>query len=213
MKKLILVLIIMSCYSCNAQQKKNESNCNRNSWAKWIENELPETICVQKGEMIYSLFNEFDFNSDGLQDIAIKIGKKERKNGDVRKLSVYKKVNDSIYTKFKTLNNIYPIWFNDYDSSVKLKDPKLNKIKEYYEMGNPLRKLTLEKSKITLNLKGDSVTEYILTFIFSKEKQDWLLSNYIEFDLNNNTKRPYLTERLNTSISDFTYLEFLNGEY
>ena len=104
------------------------------------------------------------------------------------------------------------MWFNDYDSSVKLEDPKLNQIKEYYEMGNPLRNITLEKDKIILNLKGDSVTEYILTYSFSKENQDWLLSNYIEFDLNSNTKKPYLTEKLNTSISNFTYLEFLNGE-
>ena len=80
-------------------------------------------------------------------------------------------------------------------------------------MGNPLRSINLEGNKIILNLKGDSVTEYILTYTFSKENQDWILSNYMEFDLNKNIKRFYPNDRLNTTISDFSYLDFLNGEY
>jgi len=45
------------------------------------------------------------------------------------------------------------------------------------------------------------------------DKQDWFLSSYLEYDTFEDTKSPYPNEKLNTSISDFSYLEFLNGEY
>ena len=211
MKKLILVLTVIICCSCNAQQKK-DSVCYKNSRG-FIENKLPNDICVKKDEMIYSLFNKFDFNNDGLTDVAIEKGNKNLKDGNQTDLVIYEKINDSTYTKFRALNNVYPIWFDVYDSSVKLDDSALNDIKEYYEMGDPLRVIELVENKIILNLKGDAVTDYILTFTYLKEKKDWILSKYIEFDLNNNVKKPYSNDRLNTSISDFSYLEFLNGEY
>jgi len=213
MKEIILVLITMICYSCNAQQKKSNTECYQNSWAKWIENELPETICVQKDEMIYHLFNKFDFNSDGLLDVAIEKGGNKLTDGMQTELVMYQQINDSTYTKYRTLDNVYPLWFDDYDSPVKLDDSALNDIKEYYEMGDPLRRIELVENKIILNLKGDAVTDYILTFTYSKEKKDWILSNYIEFDLHNNIKTPYPSDKIGTSISEFSFIEYLNGEY
>lgn len=212
MKKQILALTIMICCSCKAQQKKQDTICYQKARG-FIENRLPNDICIEKDELIYTLFDKFDFNSDGLQDIAVKIGKKKRKNGDSRKFSIYQKVNDSTYTKFRVLNNIYPLWFEDYRSSVKLEDPNLNALKQQYEMGNPLQQVKLIENKIVLNLNADVGYKYVLTFTFSSEKQDWLLTEYLEYDTFNDTKTPYPNEKLNTSISEFSYFGFLNGEY
>ncbi|RIV68908.1 hypothetical protein [Flagellimonas aequoris] len=213
MKKMILMLIIFFCCSCNAQQKKAVKECYKTSWAKWIENELPESICVSKNEMIYHLFDEFDFNNDGLIDVAIKLGNKDRKNGDLRKLCIYQKVNDSTFTKFREFDNIYPLWFEDYHPDVKVNDPKLDSIKEYYEMGDPLKDIDLVDNKIMLVLKEDAVTECLITFTYSNEKKDWLLTTYVEYNFHNNTKNPYPTDKIGTSISEFSYIKYLNGEY
>ena len=129
MKKIFLGLIAITCYSCIAQHKKANNVCNQNSSAKWIENELPETICIEKDEMIYNLFNEFDFNNDELFDIAIEKGSEKLRDGEQVELVFFKKINDSTFTKFRTFKNIYPVWFNEYDSSDKLEDSTLNEIK------------------------------------------------------------------------------------
>ena len=210
LKKIVNGIIIICC-ACNAQQKNNEK-CLKTSWAKWIESKLPESICVQENEMIYYLTDNFDYNKDGLNDIAIKVGKRERKNGDVRKLVIYQKVNDSVFTKFRELDNVYPLWFEDYSPHIKVNEPELDSIKEYYE-GSPLRWVKLVDNRIVLTLNGDVVTEYILTYTYSNEKEDWFLTDYIEYDLHNNVKKTYPSDKTGTSISEFSYIKFLNGEF
>lgn len=144
--------------------------------------------------------------------MAIEKGGDELVNGMQTKLVVYQKVNDSTFTEFRELDNVYPLWFEDYHPHIKVNDPQLDSIKEYYE-GNPLKWINLMENKIELTLNGDAVTEYILTYTFSKEKEDWLLTDYVEYDLNNNEKKPYPSDMIGTSISQFSYIKFMNGEY
>jgi hypothetical protein len=210
--KFVILGILFASISCRAQEKPSNNECYKNTWAKWIKNELPQSICVGENEMIYYLTDDFDFDKDGLNDIAIKIGKKERKNGDVRKLFIYQKINDSTFTKFRELDNVYPLWFEDYDPSVKVGDSKIDAVKEYYE-GNPLRWIELVDNKIKLTLNGDVVTEYILTYTYFGSKEDWILTDYVEYDLHNNVKKPFLSDKIGTSISEFSYIKFLNGEF
>ncbi|GAB4514894.1 MAG: hypothetical protein Tsb004_23410 [Allomuricauda sp.] len=210
--KFITIGVFIACFSCNAQENQTSKYCYQNVWAKWIENELPESICIKEDEMIYGLFKKFDFNIDGMQDLAIEKGGDELVNGLQTELVVYQKVNDSTFIKFRELDNVYPLWFEDYDPSVKIGDPKIDTVKEYYE-GNPLRRIELVDNIIVLNLNGDVVTEYILTYTYSNEKEDWFLTDYVEYDLHNNVKKPYPSDNIGTSISEFSYVEFMNGEY
>jgi len=211
--KIISATILIICYSCNAQQKKIEKECYKTSWAKWIENELPESICVQKENMIYHLFKDFDFNQDGLKDLAIERGKKKLIEGMKTYLVIYKKVNDSTYVKFKTLDNIYPLWFSSYETTSNLKDSILNNPKQSYEMGNPLQEIEMLDNRIIMNLNADVGYKYILIFTFSKERNDWVLSEYLEYDVYMDIKTPYPNNKIGSSISDFSYEKFINGEY
>jgi len=209
--KMIVNGIIIFCCACNAQQKEQDIICYQKSKG-FIKNRLPDDICIGKGELIYTLFDRFDFNIDGLQDLAIEKGDEELVNGLQTELVIYQKVNDSTFAKFRELDNVYPLWFEDYRPHIKVNEPELDSIKEYYE-GNPLRWIELVDNKIVLTLNGDVVTEYILTYTYSNEKEDWLLTDYIEYILHNNEKKPYPTDKIGTSISEFSYLKFLNGEY
>jgi len=209
--KPIIIGTIMICITCNAQQKEMDTICYQKSKG-FIKNRLPGDICIGKGELIYTLFDKFDFNSDGLQDLAIEKGGNKLVNGMQTVLIVYQKVNDSRYTKFKEFGNVYPLWFENYHPHVKVNDPQLDAIKEYYE-GNPLRWIELVDNKIVLTLNGDVVTEYILTYTYSNEKKDWLLTDYVEYNLHNNVKKPFPSDKTGTSISEFSYLKFMNGEY
>lgn len=210
--KFITIGVFIACFFCNAQVNQTNKYCYQNVWAKWIENELPESICIKEDEMIYGLFKKFDFNIDGIQDLAIEKGGDELVNGLQTELVVYQKVNDSTFIKFRELDNVYPLWFEDYDPSVKIGDPKIDTVKEYYER-NPLRRIELVYNTIVLNLNGDAVTEYILTYTYSNEIKDWFLTDYIEYDLYNNEKKHYPSDKIGTSISEFSYLKFMNGEY
>lgn len=209
--KMIVNGIIIFCCACNAQQKEQDSICYQRSKG-FIQNRLPDDVCIDKGELIYTLFDRFDFNIDGLQDLAIEKGNEELVNGLQTELVIYQKVNDSAFTKFRELDNVYPLWFEDYSPHIKVNEPELDSIKEYYE-GNPLRRIELVNNRIVLNLNGDAVTECILTFTYSNEKEDWFLTDYVEYDLHNNEKKPYPSDKIGTSISEFSYLKFLNGEY
>jgi len=77
----------------------------------------------------------------------------------------------------------------------------------------PAGGIELVDNKIVLTLNGDAVTEYILTYTYSNEKEDWLLTDYIEYDLHNNVKKPFPSDKIGTSISEFSYLKFMNREY
>jgi len=124
--KLITIGILIAVRSCMAQEQKINEDCYKTSWAKWIESKLPESICIQKENMIYHLFKDFDFNQDGLKDVAIERGEKELIEGMKTYLVIYQKVNDSAYVRFKTLDNVYPLWFSSYEPTIKLKDSILN---------------------------------------------------------------------------------------
>ncbi|UNY99055.1 hypothetical protein MQE36_01595 [Zhouia spongiae] len=206
----IMAILAVFCYKCNAQVR--DTTCYKKAKG-FIENKLPDGICIKKHELIYDFFDNIDFNNDRISDVAIEVGNDGLKNGDQTILVVYRSINDTTYSKFKELDNVYPIWFDNYSRNIELEDPKLNAIKEKYEGRNPLRKLEMVNNRIILNLKYDVGYEYIYEFTFNNEKQDWLLSKYIIWDLNENIKSEEDNGYLNTSVSEFNYFKFITGEY
>jgi len=210
--KLYLMLVLI-CFSCSVKKTATvNSHCYRNSYG-FLEDNLPLDICIEKNKVIYNLFDKFDFNGDGLLDIALEIGDNSLINGMQTELVIYKKNFDNTYTKFRSLNNVYPIWFANYEPTIKLKNEELNTIKQHYKMGNPLNELEVLDNKIVLNLNADVGYKYSLMFTYDANINDWLLSDYIMFDIFNDTKKTYQSNKYNTSIKEFSYFNFIDGLY
>lgn len=202
------------CFSCQSQKAILQLDCNRDTWAKWIRKKLPNSICVEQDKMVYNLYDDFDYNSDAMKDVAIEIGRKKLSTDNINTLVFYKQLKDSTFVKYKELNNIYPTWFSNYSLSAEEKDTKFNVTKELYGGNNPLIGLELKQDLIILNLIGDAVTEYYLTFKYSLDNHDWFLIKYKELDKTSNIRLPYTnTNKLNTSITKFNYKDFFYGLY
>lgn len=216
MIKLRFIFVALFFYGCvtkNIAEKKQEEKtkpikCYKQA-SGFLEQQLPKDVCIGKNEKIYAFYNKFDFNFDGLQDIAIEKGPRELKNGDLTQLVIYEQNALENYTIFKTLDNIFPHWFSDYNPSNITNDVKLDSIKKIYIMGNPLDELLIKENKIIFKLNADVGFKYVVTYVFDIEKRDWILKEYTEYDLYNKEKKT-INKWFNLSISKFSYFEYLN---
>ena len=158
-----LLLLSFIYFQCYAQQ----DSCYQQSWTKRIAKKLPASVCIDKEEIIYQFFSDFDFNQDGLSDIAIKVGKKKKSNGDTLKLKIFKQLVDSTFVEFMQLNNIFPIYFEKYSLDYNVQDKGLLKIKDRYQETYPLEHLKLEDNYISIRMIADATATFHLLYTYN----------------------------------------------
>ena len=208
--KINLLLLVLSLHvSCMAQQ----ADCNKKSWTKKIRKALPSDICLSDSTMAYLLFSDFDYQSDHLNDIAIKVGNERIKDGDTVILEIYAQQSDSTFTKSKILDNIYPIYFKNYSLDYEIESSGLLKLKNRYQGFNPLEEMELKGSNFILRMLSDATTSFILTYKYSSNKKDWLLDKFELYDHYSEEVTEKTTSRIGSEIGKFNYFDYLEGRF
>jgi hypothetical protein len=209
MKISALLLLSFICFHCCAQQ----DSCYQNSWTKRIAKKLPANVCINKEETIYQFFSDFDFNKDGLSDIAIKAGKSKKSNGDTLKLTIFRQLIDSTFVEFMQLDNIFPIYFEKYSLDYNIQDEGLLKTKNRYQEAYPLEHLKLEDNYISIRMIADATASFHLLYTYSTPEKDWLLTEFSIVNEEIDTVINHDTFRLGTSILDFSYFDYIEGNF
>ena len=206
LSSLLLLLISFQCY---AQQ----DSCYQQSWTKRIAKKVPANICIGEDEVIYQLFSGFDFNQDGRSDIAIKVGNEEKTNGDTTVLIIFEQQFDSTFVGFMSLNNVFPIYFEKYSLDYVIQNEKLLKIKNRYQETYPLERIEIDNEDIHIYMVADATAVFHLVYSYNTSDKDWLLSKLLVDDEETNDVTDYETFRIGTSINDFNYFHYIEGDF
>ncbi|MFL5730172.1 MAG: hypothetical protein ACJ75J_11860 [Cytophagaceae bacterium] len=191
--------------------------CNREVKIKKYEKILIKEVCIPTGYIIYYIDTDartIDIDGDGLQDFIFDWAKKERAEGDTNFITAFRMNQDSTFSFLKTFKNILPLDLDSYDQPSQ--NSHYSKVwSECYGRTYPLKYLEFKNGIITLNITTEAISGLILEYKYSKEKNNWILKNIIEYVDNPQKGRiiePYPMPEKEETIDDFSYEKYLCPE-
>ena len=207
-KYFVLGLWLLNMVAC---AQKND--CNRNVWIKSDEKLIPKQVCIPSGYLIYNIYEQTDFNGDGLKDFFFKWGNAELKDGDTLFVSIYNQNPDSTFTHFKTFNNLYPIYFKEYGLNYKPVNKELDDLHKKYEGEYQFLELEFKKGLISLLIKYEAKVELEINYQYDLIKRNWIYQDAELHDFAlNKTSKIDLSKKVGPTINDFTYFYWEKDE-
>lgn len=203
-------LLLFVSFSCQAQ---NQAYCNRAVRSDFYSKKIPQGICLKPGYEFSYLYDQVDVNGDGMKDFMTEWRRQDIEDGDTLFLSIYEQIDSAKYELVKTFDNLYPIYFKDYDFEYDVPDSLLNELKGAYNGGNPLNRLEFKEGEIIIYLQPGVVDHYFLHYRYDPREKDWYLERriYSEEDYEGNlheVSNEYLWEE-RMSLDDFNYFNYL----
>jgi hypothetical protein len=210
--KILYVMILFQCSSIG----QSRSNCINATDIPSYKKELIKEVCIPDGYtivLIHSKHKDIDINGDSLSDFIFEYRKQKFKEMDTTYLSAYRKVNDSTHVFLKTFNNILPLHLKSYDY------PSGNaaaaKVFNCYGDGYPLKKLDIENGVISLSIRIDAASGYLLKYSYEKERRNWYLTTFQEWiDMPDGSRQSSdrNIRESGESIDEFSYQKYLCPE-
>jgi hypothetical protein len=207
MKRKILCLLLFCSIAVTAQ----DVDCNQKVWPprKHTHTYIPQSVCIPEGMFNYItyVYDGIDINGDGLEDFICDWNLKPLHDGDTLYLSVFFQNPDSTFSHFKTLTNLYPIYFESYSDSYVPEDTSLLALHKKYGDFTPKKDLTIEKDAIIITMYLDADADLRVTYKFDKTINNWKYVKCEEVWLDES--RPSLHDMpgaFGPTIDDFTYI-------
>ena len=203
-KSILLGLVIIARGAVSVAQ---HTDCNRAVWFNRFTNLLPKEVCIPKGNYhITQVHERTDINEDGLEDFIFEWNKNPLQDGDTLYVTIYAQNQDSTFSHFRTFNNLYPIYFERYDSEYNPPNKKLSPLHKKYNGEYPFLELTFEKGIMQIIRIGQVKEDLIITYRYDKNIKNWRYEKTIRDDYALNIKEPYdLSKKLGPTIDNFTY--------
>jgi hypothetical protein len=177
---------------------------------------LIKEICIPKDHIITKLYTDLrdiDIDGDSLGDFIFEHNKADFQEMDTSYLTIYKKINDSTHVFLKTFDNLFPVYLKSYDYPSA--NPVAAKVFECYADGSPLLDLTLSRGVISLTLRIDAASGYLLEYTYKPERKNWYLTTYQEWiDMPDGTRQS-VDRKIpdeGESIDEFSYQKYLCPE-
>lgn len=171
-KVLFLLLMFLSVCSCKGQ---SNNPCFKDVLVDRYKKILPQEICIPKGYIIDEIYDSTDINQDGLRDFIFSWRKTDINDGDTIFVSFYKHLSDGTYKYYKTLNNLFPVYFKDYNMSYKITDKALFDIWIKYNGMYPFLNLEITDRDIILKILCAAGEGYNLFYQFDNKIDNWIL--------------------------------------
>lgn len=208
MKKLIVLMSILMGLGCKGQT--TSTPCNKKTKYE-SRKAIPQVVCIPNGYVIAYIDKPADLNNDGLNDFICSYQKEKLADGDSIFVAIYFQRNDSSYYLAKTLPNIYPIFFEDYSiERYKRLTPRLKKIMDKYDEGDPLYEMNFKKGQIELELTIDALMTYTLVFNYDAKLNTWILKKRISYvGYKNETTEYDIEPEKQIPIEKFDYMDWL----
>jgi len=207
----IISLFSLSCHSQPTNEAEKSDECNRSVYIKEYLKRLPSNVCVPKGYQVMMINDQVDLTNDAIPEVVMKLDKQTVVDGDTSLLLIYRKNTKGVYEIFKTLHNVYPLYFKSYGLNYIVADPKLSEIQSRYSSAE-FSEVLLKNSTLIIKFHSEATMGYNFHFLFNNQKQDWYLQKTEEW-----TGRRGKTEKIEAIatpekeiiISDFNMLDYL----
>ncbi|MEM8940432.1 MAG: hypothetical protein AAGC64_13925 [Bacteroidota bacterium] len=169
---------------------ESDSKCNRQGADRSITRLIPNGVCIPEGYTATKVVNDFDFNGDGLSDLAIRYIQFPLEDGNMSYYSIYKCVSDTLFLlerEFKTLGKPYVKAFSE---TYQRKNPIVSELIEKYPLDVKI-KFIQDTIKLSHIIPDDYGKTY--KFIYDRFQENWFLEEIIYWA--GNLEKSYL-ERL-----------------
>jgi hypothetical protein len=169
-----LLIILCATFSYNGQSRNDAAECNRFAIEKSMLDRIPTDLCIPDDFMIDQLFDDFDFNGDGQNDLAIRYTKYPLQDGNMRYYSVYQREAGESCKLITNLTNLALPYVQILSSSYFEANPKADSLSKVYPLTTKTK--FSSDSLIVSHLVPDFYgKDYV--FLFDREKNDWILKN------------------------------------
>ena len=204
-------LVSLGCRSQSTDEAEIHNECNRAVYIKEYLKHLPSNICLPKGYQVMMVNNKTDLTGDAIPELVIKLEKQAITDGDTSLLYVYRKNTKGIYEIFKTLHNVYPLYFKSYSLDYTVTDSKLNETQARYSSAE-FSEVLFKDNRIIIKFHSEATMGYNFHFVFNKQKQDWFLQKIEEWKGRRGQVEQIesiITPEDNSKISEFNFLDYL----
>jgi len=210
MKYYTYCFVLMVLYGC-ASAQSIKSNCNQTLRYLSLKSKLDSTMCIPRGYQIMDIIN-VDVDDNGYPDKVVKWQKIKLSDGDTTFFSIYSGHANGEFLFHKTFNNLYPLYFKDYEAKSSNQFYDSIKFLYYYPT---LSEVNFSVGTITLKFYVDAANVRELVFHYMQENKSWLLSREIGWiaPIQNNTdpKKNYDRKPSKSMlIENFNMLEYIN---
>jgi hypothetical protein len=171
MKRFYILYLLLCAMSCQAQVRE----CNKDVLVAKNEARIPSAVCIPNGYIIDEIYDSTDVDNDGLKEFIFSWRKRHLSDGDTIFVSIYNKTNAG-YALLKTLNNLFPIHFEKYEMSYKIKDEKLASIFSQYNGLFPFRNLGIIGGEINIKIIAAVGEGYNVYYQFNVSQNNWALT-------------------------------------
>jgi hypothetical protein len=184
-------------------------DCNRSTLIKRLASTIPLDICIPNGFIIDEIYDSTDVDGDRLAEYIFSWRRDSLVNGDTIFVSIYHNEGNKKFTHLRTLPNLFPIYFHSYSILYNNFDRSLGPIFKKFNGWNPLQKLDILKSNITIQMERSAGEGLLFTYTY--RDNDWILTELNEWEedaLGTFTTKAANGDRINTSITRFNYLDY-----
>lgn len=207
-KAIILVSIfLVSNVLSSFSQGSLIPECNRSVKIESYLNKMPKEVCLPKGKYhVTHIYEKTDINDDGFDDFLFKYSKNPLEDGDTIYVSVYTQNPDSTFSYFRNFDNLYPLYFQGYNSLYEPKEERLRLIHKKYGNEYLLLNLEFRNNRIIITRKMDAEYNLVIFYKYSKELKNWVYEKCEENLKYHGISSPYdLSKKLGPTIDNFTY--------
>jgi hypothetical protein len=202
MKAYLYCLVLTVLYACASAQSAI-SNCTRTVRYLSLKSKLDSSICVPKGYQIMDIIN-VDLDGNGYADKVVKWHKIKLSDGDTTYFSIYRGEKPSGFSLFKTLDNLSPLYFKNYEAPSGMTYYDSIKFLYYYPT---LNEVNFSTGMISLKFYVDAANVRKLLFNYSQKDNTWILSREIGWlsPIQNNSSKELFDRKPNEPISIDTF--------
>lgn len=174
--KITLIFLMLCCRNVFSQIDTS----NKFVESTRITKKIPKDFYMPKGYKYFDVIDNVDLTADGVNDLIIHWEKKDLVDGDLTYVNIYTKKNDTIFSGLTVLNNLYPMYFHEYDLKYKVKDKNLEEIHAKLTLAGADRfKVEFKKNVIWIELFTEVQAGVDVFFSYDTQKQNWFLSKEI----------------------------------
>ncbi|WOK08074.1 hypothetical protein RT717_05435 [Imperialibacter roseus] len=169
-----LFIALCATFYGNGQLENEAVECNRSAIEKSMLSRIPTDLCIPDDFMIDQVFDDFDFNRDGQNDLAIRYTKYPLQDGNMRYYSIYERENQDDCRLLTTMANLALPYVQILSSSYFEANPRADSLSKVYPLTTKI-KFSYDSLIVSHLIPDFYGKDYV--FLFDEEKNDWILKD------------------------------------
>lgn len=164
--------LLLGAATCPEGDSQMYQECQVNTLDKSIRKLLPKDICIPAEYTIDQILNDFDFNKDGKNDVAIRYGEYPLKDGTMRYFSVFEQKDDTSFVRKKDLTSLAKPFIQAFSRSYLSSHPLADSLFQLYPQDVVI---SFRNDSINIDHQIPDLYHKTYIFIYDNDRGNWFL--------------------------------------